>query len=218
MKFILLFLLFQISTSYAQDTNNYVARLNFKLLDLGKIDNENFLEGSVKDILNAEGLKVAEEVMRESQLNFDLRNLHFRKLFPDYKTSDSVSIGRQGSTVTVPPFWATLSITKPPKIESHQFMEQMKKLYPLIIYIDPPLIVKFWNLPNDSLFTEQLSLYNFENQGADINIDSAWNIETGKRFIKIGVFDSGIDSTHPDIDVLGGIPITTIWRWMKTTM
>lgn len=63
----------------------------------------------------------------------------------------------------------------------------------------------FEDIPNDSLFHYQESLYDFSSPNIGINLDSnAWNIETGKRFIKVGVFDSGIDSSHEDLQVLTG--------------
>lgn len=71
-------------------------------------------------------------------------------------------------------------------------------------------------IPNDPLFPKQWSLNNTgqivptgsnahgdqENTralpGADVDANLAWDITTGSPSIKIGIFDTGLDSTHPE--------------------
>ncbi len=68
-----------------------------------------------------------------------------------------------------------------------------------------PLFSKQWPLRNTgqlvstggSLFGDIANVNGFP--GADINVTAAWDITTGNSSIKIGVFDTGIDSTHPDL-------------------
>ena len=33
----------------------------------------------------------------------------------------------------------------------------------------------------------------------DINVEGAWDIEKGKSFIRVGIYDSGIDQTHSEL-------------------
>jgi subtilisin family serine protease len=35
--------------------------------------------------------------------------------------------------------------------------------------------------------------------GADMDVDSAWNVTTGSIDIKVGIIDSGVDTLHPDL-------------------
>ncbi len=58
-------------------------------------------------------------------------------------------------------------------------------------------------MPNDSLFGLQYAL-NMDDTLTGINIQSAWDIETGKQFIKVAVHDTGIDTLHPDLNIVFG--------------
>lgn len=41
--------------------------------------------------------------------------------------------------------------------------------------------------------------------GADMNVESAWEITTGSENVKVGIIDTGIDSLHPDLQMPGHI-------------
>lgn len=181
--------------------NEIIVRLNYKLLDWNTIDNEHILNTKVENLLNDEGLKALENLPNNS---IDLGELQAVKIFPNLRTSDSLSRGRQGNIVRTPPFWATFKIRCPKGLNVSKLGNELMDLYPLVIYAH--LIPRAYptNIPNDSLFFDQTALYNPLNPNTTINVDSAWNIETGRRFVKVGIFDSGIDTLHPDLKVLGG--------------
>lgn len=58
-------------------------------------------------------------------------------------------------------------------------------------------------LPNDPSFPSQWSLDNTGQNGGTPDIDTdapaAWDLQTGSRTVVVGVLDTGIDSTHPDL-------------------
>lgn len=89
---------------------------------------------------------------------------------------------------------------------------------PNFIYPDHCLLN---SVPNDEFFSKQWTLRNTgqivptgssyygdqPNAGGladtDIDADLAWDITMGSDLISIGVFDTGIDSTHPDFNIPG---------------
>jgi len=58
-------------------------------------------------------------------------------------------------------------------------------------------------LPNDEYFPLQWHLYNTGQSGgtpdADINVLEAWELTTGDPNVVVAVFDSGVDTNHPDL-------------------
>ncbi|MFB3896693.1 MAG: S8 family serine peptidase [bacterium] len=78
-----------------------------------------------------------------------------------------------------------------------------------IEYAEPNYYIHLLQTPNDPSFTQQ---WNFNNTGqtggtpdADIDAPEAWNISIGDSTFIIGVIDTGIDNTHPDL-------INNIWH------
>lgn len=189
-------------SQHTRQENEMVVRLNFKLLNWEVIDNDEFTRGVINDFLNPEGKKAAERIKEQG---FDIGNIQARKMFPHFHTSDSISISRLGKPVSIPPFWATVYVKLPEGEKYWDFFETIKEKAPLVIYADPPLKVDEFSIPNDSLFLPyQGSLHSSVNPIGSIMVDSAWNIETGKDFIKVAIFDSGIDHSHEDLEVLSG--------------
>ncbi|MBI1927577.1 S8 family serine peptidase [Candidatus Poribacteria bacterium] len=75
--------------------------------------------------------------------------------------------------------------------------------HPAVEYAEPNYIVHADVIPNDPGFNQLWGLNNTGQTGgtpdADIDAPEAWDISTGSSGVVVGVIDTGIDYTHPDL-------------------
>ncbi len=77
--------------------------------------------------------------------------------------------------------------------------------YDFIEHVEPDQVVGLLNepfpfqLPNDPKLEGLWGLDNLNNPAFDINAKEAWAITTGSQKVVVGVIDTGIDFTHPDL-------------------
>ncbi|MEB3343271.1 S8 family serine peptidase, partial [Okeania sp.] len=74
----------------------------------------------------------------------------------------------------------------------------------LLEYIEPNYVITVDStVPNDPSFDQLWGLNNTGQSGgtsdADIDAPEAWDIQTGSNDVVVGVIDTGIDYTHPDL-------------------
>lgn len=88
------------------------------------------------------------------------------------------------------------------KMSGKQALEKLKK-HPAVALVEPDYIVKAATAPNDARFNELWGMHNTGQSGgtedADIDALEAWDISTGSRDIVVGVIDTGVDHSHPDL-------------------
>jgi len=122
------------------------------------------------------------------------------KVFRKLTTNDTISITRLGDTIKMPPFWATLSVFIPEGYDEQAIADSITTL-PSVCYADRNFLSCYpHQLPNDTYIgTQQESLVPTTTYpNANINIEPAWDFETGKDYIKVGVFDYPVYWSHED--------------------
>src|SRR3954467_1381602 len=80
------------------------------------------------------------------------------------------------------------------------------RAHPDVEYAEPNYVIKGDAIPNDTSFSSLWGLRNTGQNvgapgvpGADIGASLAWNVSTGSPAIAVGIIDTGIDYTHPDL-------------------
>ena len=74
---------------------------------------------------------------------------------------------------------------------------------PFVKYVEPDFIFTSEIIPDDPFFVDMWGLHNIGQSGgvidADIDAPEAWELERGDGDVIVGIIDSGIDYTHPDL-------------------
>ena len=70
-------------------------------------------------------------------------------------------------------------------------------------FAEPDYILYGGRSPNDPRYNELWGLHNLGQTGgtpdSDIDAPEAWDISTGSSLVRVGVIDTGVDYTHPDL-------------------
>lgn len=73
------------------------------------------------------------------------------------------------------------------------------KQYAIVEKCEPNYFTGTLDVPDDSLFNHQWGLQNTQNEGVDLHIRDAWEIESGSPDIIVAVIDMGFDINHEDL-------------------
>lgn len=70
-------------------------------------------------------------------------------------------------------------------------------------YVEPNTLLQIDKIPDDAEFGQLYGMNNTGEEGgtvdADIDAPEAWDVSTGSRDVLVGIIDTGVDYTHPDI-------------------
>jgi subtilisin family serine protease len=82
-------------------------------------------------------------------------------------------------------------------------LEEAAKHQDLILYAEPDYLAFAEVVPDDASFDSLWGMNNTGQSGgtvdADIDAVEAWDIHTGSHTVRVGVIDTGIDYTHPEL-------------------
>jgi subtilisin family serine protease len=182
----------------AYNQNEVIIRFDKSAMNLAAVDKKDFEAGELYEFVQQYVID-----SMNAKLPFDAGKLPTYKIFRRLTTADSLSITRLGDTIPVPAFWATLSVMMPQGYNEFDLIDSLNSLSPIVHYGEVNLFLESCSTPNDPLYLQlQKGLHGASGFGnANINIESAWEIETGSSNIIVGVFDSPIYWTHEDFYV-----------------
>lgn len=96
-----------------------------------------------------------------------------------------------------------LSLYEFDKALDFEYVQDIFEQSSYVDYAEPDYIYTHQAVVDDPQFQNQWALKNVGQNGgmagADINAEVMWDMETGKKEIVIGVIDTGVDYTHPDL-------------------
>jgi len=172
-------------------------RFNPDDLILSNVDNKDKTWGIVADFVNQTAINY---IFEKTGINFS--KLKCYKVHPNITSSDTISISRLGNTVKLPPFYATFGVVLPTGSDDSLVVQNLNASVPHVIVAtingyawlniganDPD-----YNNGNSAGLVASSSIPN-----ANINIEPAWNYETGDSSITVGIYDSGIHNSHNDL-------------------
>lgn len=186
--------------------NEIIVRFDRSSLLMNSINRKTIEFGTLNEFINTTTISLMNSKIGLAGMS--IGNLTAVKIFKNLMPGDSISISRLGDTVKIPDFWATFLIELPSYLEEKIIADSLNKCTPNIWYAELNPVIKLMDIPDDIRYAnEQASLHPTSlYPNANINIESAWDKEKGKSYVKVGVYDTGVDQDHDDLNgkVLGG--------------
>lgn len=191
------------SEQYTQD--ELILSFNPLIVNLQTINNKEYLFGNLSDFIPDSTLQKINIKLSSERYMCTSNKFKARKIFSDLTTADSLSTTRLGDVIKIPKFYATIAVKIPviPGSTLKSISDSLNKIKPDIFYsgLDKAFILASPTpTPSDFQYHGQSSIHTttyFPN--AHINVDSAWTVTYGSPNVKVGIFDSGIDYFHQDL-------------------
>lgn len=86
----------------------------------------------------------------------------------------------------------------PPGASVTEMVETLRQ-HPQVLNCEPNYTADTMDVANDRLFDTQWSLDNNDQEGVDLHVTEAWEIETGNPDVLVAVIDMGFDFSHEDL-------------------
>lgn len=126
------------------------------------------------------------------------------KIFHRLTTAHQKSITRLGDTIDIPEFWSTFLFEFPAAENIDTLINRFNQAGEYVEYAEYNYLYQQQIEPDDNFFQNgwQQGLFAAQGdiwQGANINVEPAWDIETGQDYVKVGVYDDVIFWAHEDL-------------------
>ena len=147
-----------------------------------------------------------------TRVSFDFRQCTLYKIYRKMTTADSISLTRLGDTLRMPKFWSSFLVSIPQSFSTTtssglgtralDIVEETDALMTLPQFVEfaQPNHLYFPDGADDPLYTlNQSSLHpTTAYTSAGINLEAAWDIETGNQNVKVGIYDDVVFWGHED--------------------
>ncbi|PCH90831.1 MAG: hypothetical protein COB85_09895 [Bacteroidetes bacterium] len=197
--------------------NRIIVRFDKSVVLTNAVDEKRKEFGTIDEFIDSSTI-----AQMQSKVTFDLSSANVIKVHKRMTAADTVTIGRLGDTIVSPPMWTTFIIQSQTMGSEVISSNKLMTLFPTIRNAQPDFIYSLTDVPNDTEYsTNQASLHpTVDYPNAHIKMEYTWDRTHGKNYVKVGVYDSGIDWTHDDFSVDGtntfsGSKITGGYDWVN---
>ena len=141
------------------------------------------------------------------------KQLKVFKVYRTATTADSASIRRLGTTERLLPYWSTFLLNADLGSDPAQAIHAVSSVTNYVERAQPNFLYHPYS--NDPLYgTHQFSLRPTATYpNADINVEGAWEFNTGSPDIRVGVVDEMLAPWHPDFQTPTGSKVVEGWSY-----
>ncbi len=190
------------TVTYSKFTsNNVIIAFHKSAMKMSAVNDRNLIYGNLNTFVADSTCDKISQVLDPDGRNFiSARNFIARKTVM-LTESDSISDGRLGNKVQIPPFYTSLLIDIPNTLDEVATANAIQSIFGDVSYSQLNDLYEIDWVPGDPHYAaDQTSLHpNSIYTGAHINCEPAWDRTKGLDFVKAGVFDSGVDPGHEDL-------------------
>ncbi|MGV3629593.1 MAG: S8 family serine peptidase [Bacteroidota bacterium] len=177
--------------------NHLIVRFQKNALNLTSIDNLDIQFSKPGYFLKPHAEQEFFDVLKPKTGTYDKDKVVFYRIYPYMKSTEDTAISHLGEEVQIPDLYGAFMVEFPEDFDMPEVSHQLGDIFPTVAYTDP-ILAKI-PLTSDPDYTLQASLHpTVEYPDAGINLEEAWNYTTAKPFVRVGIFDSGVDAEHED--------------------
>lgn len=176
---------------------NILVRFQSNRINQTAINKRNFVAGQLNEFIDS--MTLANMQLKTGN---NWSKLTAYKVCKNMTTADSLSVTRLGTTIKSENMWAILSIDIPTGWDIHAICDSLDSLPSFIKYASTNNLAKLSSVPIDQYYANgQLGLYpNLIYPGSDIDVEHAWDLQTGMSNIKVGILDAPISWAHNEFN------------------
>lgn len=186
----------QFGEPYCVD-NELIVKFRQAIVNTDIVDDRGWQYGELQKVV---GDTIAHAIMGKLGIDPNGKPLIAFKIYTHLTTADSISISRTGNEVRVPKFWSSFLLQLDHGLDLVAAKDSLSQLTQYIDYAEVNGLGTYTSVPDDPYFTVfQGSLIpNVNYPDASINLDGAWDEQTGQTYVKVGVYDDPVYWAHED--------------------